>query len=43
TQLNELHDSVKSITNENLSLHERIARTSVSTPIHPSPTHVTDV
>ncbi|CAF0976224.1 unnamed protein product [Rotaria sp. Silwood1] len=43
TQLNELHDSVKIITNENLSLHERIARTSVSTPIHPSPTHVTDV
>ncbi|CAF3413939.1 unnamed protein product [Rotaria sp. Silwood1] len=43
TQLNELHDSVKIITNENLSLHERIARTSVSIPINPSPTHVTDV
>jgi len=29
-QLNELHDQMKSITNENLSLHERVARSSTS-------------
>ncbi|CAF1128948.1 unnamed protein product [Rotaria sordida] len=45
TQLNELQDQVKLISNENLSLHERIIRTSStpSTPINQSPTYIIDI
>ncbi|CAF2411488.1 unnamed protein product [Rotaria sp. Silwood2] len=43
TQLNELNNEVKLITNENLSLHERISRTSVSIPINQSSTHAIDI
>ncbi|UJR21266.1 hypothetical protein I4U23_024361 [Adineta vaga] len=42
TQLNDLHTEMKQIANENLSLHERIARTS-STVINQSTTHTTDI
>ncbi|CAF1272609.1 unnamed protein product [Adineta steineri] len=41
-QLNDLHTEMKSITNENLSLHERIARTS-STIINQSTAHLPDM
>ncbi|CAF2815027.1 unnamed protein product [Rotaria sp. Silwood2] len=40
TQLNELHDQVKLITNENISLHERLAR---STPSGKDDVHLSDI
>ncbi|CAF0741166.1 unnamed protein product [Adineta steineri] len=40
TQLNELHDQVKIITNENISLHERLARSTISEKNDP---HISDI